>query len=63
MQQAAERNDWDAAGEAYIQLSLQTRGTRDRLRIEVLAPYVRLRDAERVATIAKDLSAADQRRG
>ncbi|MDA0207511.1 MAG: hypothetical protein O2917_11265 [Acidobacteria bacterium] len=63
VQQAAERNDWDAAGEAYIELSLQMRGTRDRFRIEVLAPYVRLRDAERVAAIARDLSAADHRPG
>ncbi len=59
----AERDDWNAAGEAYIQLSLQTRGTRDRFRIEALAPYLRLRDTERVAAIAQELSAADQRRG
>ncbi len=63
VKQAAERDDWNAAGEAYIQLSLQTRGTRDRFRIEALAPYLRLRDAERVTAIAKDLSAVDPRRG
>lgn len=63
VKQAAERNDRNAAGEAYIQLSLQTRGTRDRFRIEALAPYLRFRDAEGVAAIATDLWAADQRQG
>ena len=61
VKQAAERQDWNAAGDLYIELSLQTRGTRNRIRVEALAPYVRLRDAEGVGAVVKELSDADER--
>ncbi len=61
VKQAAERQDWNAAGDLYIELSLQTRGTPNRIRIEALAPYVRLRDAEGVGAVVKELSDSDER--
>ncbi|MDA0204943.1 MAG: hypothetical protein O3A53_12035 [Acidobacteria bacterium] len=61
VRQAAERQDWNAAGDLYIDLSLQLRGTRDRVRVEALAPYVRLRDAEGIQAVVKELCAANER--
>jgi len=61
VKQAAERQDWHAAGELYIALSLQMRGTRDRIRVEALAPYVRLQDADGVGAVVNELCAADER--
>jgi hypothetical protein len=61
LKQAAERQDWNAAGDLYIELSLQTRGTRDRVRVEALAPYVRLQDAGGVGAVVKELCDADKR--
>ena len=59
--QAAKCEDWNAAGNLYLELSLQTRGTRDRVRVEALAPCIRRRDAEGLQAVVKALLAADER--
>ena len=61
VRQAAERQDWNAAADLYIDLSLQMRGTRDRVRVEALAPFVRLRDAAGIDAVVRELRAADER--
>ena len=61
LKRAAEGQDWNAAGDLYIELSLQTRGTRDRVRVEALAPYVRLQDAGGVGAVVKELCDSDKR--
>ena len=55
LRQAARAGDWALAGEAYIELSLAARGSADRVRVEAIAPYVRLRDAEGVAFVVNEL--------
>lgn len=52
--------DWALAGEAYIELSLAARGSADRFRVEALAPYVRLRDAEGIAAVIDELLAGER---
>lgn len=60
LRDAAERGDWSAAGDVYIELSLETRSTPDRTRIERLAPYVRVRDAAGLFVVVDELLKSDQ---
>lgn len=59
LRETAAVEDWPLAGEIYIELSLETRGTSDRTRIERLARYVRLRDAAGLFVVVDELLKSD----
>jgi hypothetical protein len=61
IRQAALSGDWALAGEAYIELSLAARGSADRFRVEAIAPYIRLRDAEGVVAAIDELLKCERR--
>ena len=46
IKRAARRDDWSVVGAIYLDLSLEI--AMDKFRLEALAPYVRLRDREKL---------------
>lgn len=58
LKQAAERGDWSAAGDAYLDLSEATASERDRFAVQSLAPEIRLRDSERIVDLVDQLLAS-----
>ena len=55
IRQAACDGDWALTGGLYIELSLAARGSADRVRVEAIAPYIRLRDAEGIAAVVDEI--------
>lgn len=55
LREAADRDDWSAVGEVYIELALEAGGRAAEFQIEALAPYVRLRDGEKLRLLVEEL--------
>ena len=53
--QAAEQDDWGAAGDEYLELRLGAQEVRDRFAVESLAPALRLRDSKQLAGIVEQI--------
>lgn len=58
LRQAAARDDWDAAGDLYVELTLTARSAATRLRVESLAWAVRLKDYAALVALAEKLTSS-----
>lgn len=56
LKQAAARDDWRAAGDLYIELTLTAQSAATRQRVESLAWAVRLRDYSALLVLAERLT-------
>ena len=59
LKRGGSEGDWHTAREIYIELSQEARGTPERVRIETLPPFVRLRDGGKLAAAVDDLLSDD----
>lgn len=59
LKQAATYGDWIGASEIALELSLESKGTRDEFIVEALPLAVRSQDAEWLAVIINELTAPE----
>jgi hypothetical protein len=59
LREASAADDWAAAADVCLKLSLESKGTKDEFNVEELALTVRLKDAERLAVIIDELIASE----
>lgn len=57
LRKCAVNEDWAAAADTCLELSLASKGTPDEFNVEELALTVRLKDGERLAVIIDELTA------
>ena len=57
IKRAASRGDWSVVGAIYLDLCVEAES--DKLRLESLAPYVRLRDPEQLIQMVDEAFGAD----
>ena len=53
--EAADREDWSAVGEVYIELALEAGGRAAEFHIEAPAPNVRGKDADKLRLLVKEI--------
>ena len=57
IKRAARRGDWSVVGAIYLDLCVEAES--DKLRLESLAPYVRLRDPEQLIQVVDEAFGTD----
>ena len=55
LERAAERDDWSAAGDEYLEIAVHAEGPAELFAVESMAPAILLRDSEQLVEIVAQL--------